>query len=290
MKVTKAVIPLGGLATRFLPASKSVPKEMFPVIDKPIIQYLVEELSEAGITDILFLIGRGRESLLNHFDKNPELNEHLFKNEKYDLLEPVNKQNKLANCHYIRCYETNGVAKALLYGENFVGSSPFVVLFGDEMFYNKDISATKQMLNEFEKTNKAVIGCVNVKKEYVSKYGIVDIETKDGVDYVKNMVEKPQPEEAPSTLASVGKYVLTSDIFEIIKNNKVLDRERNFTQALTELAKQNNLVCVTLDGERYDTGSKLGYILANINYALKDETIKESLLKEMKSIIEKIDK
>ena len=190
MKITKAVIPLGGLATRFLPASKSIPKEMFPIVDKPIVEYLVEELSESGITDIIFLVGRGREALLNHFDKNPELNQFLTEHNKTELLDKVNSQPKLANIHYIRCYETNGVAKALLLAENFVNSSPFVVLFGDEMFYNKDISATKQMLDEFEKTNKSVIACVNVKKEEVSSEGVVAINEENGIKNVVDMVEK----------------------------------------------------------------------------------------------------
>ena len=284
MKITKAVIPLGGYATRFLPASKSIPKEMFPVVDKPILQYLVEELSNAGITDILFLIGRGKEAILNHFDKNPELNHFLKKNEKFELLDKANYPCKLANIHYIRCYEPNGVANALLLAENFVGTSPFVVLFGDEMFFNPNLSATQQLVDEFERTHKSVIGCVNVKKEEVSSYGVVELENRDGIKFVKNMVEKPKVEEAPSTLISVGKYVLTSEIFEHIKNNSELDRERNFTQALTEVAKNNNLVCVELDGKRFDTGTKLGYVMANVFYALNDSDVKDKLLSELSSM------
>ena len=153
------------------------------------------------------------------------------------------------------------------------------------MFYNKNISATKQMLSEFEKTNKSIIGCVNIDKNEVSSYGVVETKNIDGINFVSNMVEKPKPEEAKSTLISVGKYILTKDIFKHIKNNNILDREKNFTQALVEMAKEDNLVCVSLKGERYDTGSKLGYILANINYALKDDELKNKLLFEMKKII-----
>ena len=285
MKITKAVIPLGGYATRFLPASKSVPKEMFAVVDKPILQYLVEELSNAGITDILFLIGRGKEAILNHFDKNPELDNFLIKNNKLDLLEKANSSCNLAKLHYLRCYEANGVAKALLLAENFVGDSPFIVAFGDEMFYSSNISATQQIIEEYNKTDKSIIGCVNVKREEVSSYGVIDIEEKDGVKFVRNMVEKPKVEDAPSTLIANGKYLLTPNIFKYIKENKVLDREKNFTEALIEVAKKDGLVAKQLDGVRYDTGSKVGYILANVFYALKDEEINKKLKSELKELL-----
>ncbi len=282
MSIKKAVIPLGGLATRFLPASKAVPKAMFPVVDKPIVQYLVEELSACGVTDILILVGRNNEAILNHFDKFPEMNFALQRDNKLALLEKAEKPCKLANIFYKRIYDPNGVADAVMNTKTFVGSDPFFVVFGDELFYNSEKSSIKQMVELYDKTNKCIIGCYNVDKKDVSKYGIMAIDNVDGILNVTNIVEKPKVEEAPSTLSAVGKYVLTPDVFDILDEvSKNFNKETNYTEALNILAHTGNLVAADLVGERYDTGGKLGYLLANVSYGLKDPEIAEKFKEEL---------
>ena len=277
MKIKKAIIPLGGLATRFLPASKSVPKTMFPVVDKPILQYLIEELSESGVTEILLLVGRNNEAILNHFDKTPELDDILLKENKIEFYNKAHKPCTLANILYKRVYEPKGVADVVLQAEHFVNNEPFIVAFGDEMFYNKEKSAVQQMIEIFEKTNTNIIGCYNVDKKDVHKYGIMKTQDENGFLKVKGIVEKPKPENAPSTLSAVGKYILKSEVFDILKelNNNKFNKEKNFTEALDILATNDKLIACDLIGERYDTGSKTGYLLANVAYGLKDEEINQ---------------
>lgn len=286
MKVKKAIIPLGGMSTRFLPASKSIPKEMFPVVDKPIIQYLIEELSASGITDILLIIGRNRECLMKHFDEAPELFKMLEKENKVELLKKAKHPCNLANLSYLKILEPNGVADALMNAKEFICDEPFIVAFGDEMFYNPSFSATKQLLKEFEKVNKSVIGCYEIPKEDVYKYGIMKVKNVNDALQVESIIEKPKIDESPSTLCAVGKYLLTSDIFNKIEEVSVnFDKEKNFTQALNLLALDNNLVACNLKGERYDTGTKFGYLLANVCYALHDDEISKQFMDELKKII-----
>lgn len=286
MSIKKAIIPLGGLATRFLPASKAVPKGMFPVVDKPILQYLVEELSECGVTEILILVGRNNEAVFNHFDKIPELYDVLQRDNKLALLEKAEKPCKLANILYKRIYEPRGVADVIMQTKTFVGNDPFFVVFGDELFYNNEKSSIKQMIELFDKTGKCVIGCYSVDKKDVSKYGIMAIDNVDGILNVTNIVEKPKVEEAPSTLSAVGKYVLTADVFEILEEvNKNFNKETNYTEALNILAHNGKLVASDLVGERYDTGGKLGYLLANVAYGLKDPEIADKLKEELTKML-----
>lgn len=288
MSVKKAIIPVGGLATRFLPASKAVPKCMFPVVDKPILQYLVEELSECGVTEILILVGRNNEAVFNHFDKVPELYDILQRDNKQAFLQKADKPCHIANITYKRIYEPRGVADVVMHAKSFVGNDPFFVVFGDELFYNSEISSIKQMSDLYNKTNKCVIGCYNVDKKDVSKYGIMAINNVDGVLNVTGIVEKPKVEEAPSTLSAVGKYILTSDVFGILeKVTQNFNKETNYTETLNVLAKTGKLVASDLIGERYDTGSKLGYLLANIAYGLKDVEISDKLKAEIKKMLDK---
>ncbi len=285
MKVKKAIIPLSGLATRFLPASKSVPKEMFPVVDKPIIQYLIEELSACGVTDILLLIGRNRECLMNHFDKTPELFETLEKENKFELLDKALKPCKLATITYKRVYEPRGVAEALLIAKEFTCGEPFIVAFGDEMFYNPNLSATQQLINEFNNVKHSVLGCYEIPKEDVYKYGILDVKQNKNGLLIETIVEKPAVDKAPSNLCAIGKYLLTNDIFEKLEiANENFNKETNFTDALELLAKDDKLYALTLKGERFDTGTKLGYVMANIFYALQDNDISNQLKNEISKL------
>ena len=286
MRITKAIIPLGGLSTRFLPASKSVPKCMFPVVDKPIIQYLIEELSACGVTEILILLGRNNEAIQNHFDKAPELESILLQDNKLSLLEKSFRTYQLANISYKRLPEPKGVADALLQAKSFICNEPFVLIFGDEMLYNKNCNAIEQMLKVYNKTKQSVIGCYNVDKKDTYKYGIMQLEEKNGVNKVISIVEKPKPENAPSTLSAIGKYILEYDFFDILQDvSKNFDKEKNFTDSLNMLAKRNKLVACEIDGERFDTGNKLGFILANIAYGLRDEEISEELKKQVINLL-----
>lgn len=278
MSVKKAIIPLGGLATRFLPASKAVPKAMFPVVDKPILQYIVEELSACGVTDILILVGRNNEAVLNHFDKFPELNERLVSDGKLALLDKAEQPCNLANIVYKRMYEPRGVADVIMQTKTFVGTDPFVVVFGDELFYNSQTSSIKQMLDVYDKTKKNIVGCYAVDPDEVYKYGIMAIDAVDDILNITKIVEKPKVGEAPSTLSAVGKYILNYEVFDILDEvSKNFNKETNYTEALNILAEQGRLVACDLVGERYDTGGKLGYLLANVAYGLKDGDISEEL-------------
>lgn len=287
MSVKKAIIPLGGLATRFLPASKAVPKGMFPVVDKPILQYIIEELSEAGVTDILLLVGRNNEAILNHFDKFPELNENLTRDGKFALLEKAEKPVHLARILYKRMYDPRGVADVVMNARTFIGNDPFFMVYGDELFYNENSSSIKQMIDVYNQTQKAVVGCYSVDPKDVYKYGIMAIDNVDGILNITHMVEKPKVEEAPSTLSAVGKYILNPDVFEVIEEvSKNFNKEKNFTEALNILAGQGKVVACDLKGERYDTGSKLGYLLANVAYGLKDKEICEELKNNLITMLE----
>ncbi len=284
MKIKKAIIPAGGLATRFLPASKAIPKEMFPIVDKPILQYLIEELSSAGIEEVLIVIGRGKEAIPRHFDKAPELYDNLTKNNKTEFLALADSPCHLAKITYLYAYEPNGVANVVMSAKSFVNNEPFVMVFGDELILNPEISATQQMIELFNKTNLSVIGCKAVPGSETHKYGIMKLEKKHGIDYVVDMVEKPKS-NPPSNLSAVGKYLLMPEIFDVIEsvleNNK--NKETSFTESLRELGQHGKLVSCDISGKRFDTGSKLGFIVANIEYALSNPEIGNELNEYLKN-------
>ncbi|UMZ74734.1 UTP--glucose-1-phosphate uridylyltransferase GalU [Natranaerofaba carboxydovora] len=287
-KVKKAVIPAAGLGTRFLPATKAVPKEMLPILDKPTIQYIVEEAIESGIEDILIITSRGKEAIENHFDKAYELEDTLLKKEKHDLLEKVQKTSDI-NIHYIRQKEPLGLGHAILYAKKFVGDEPFGVMLGDDIVVNRDgAPCLKQMIDIYEKDKASVIGVKQVPDEEVSRYGIVKKTGKetDKASQVDELVEKPPLEEAPSNLAIMGRYVISPRVFELLEKTKPgSGGEIQLTDALNDLAKKESVVAYEFEGIRYDAGDLLGYLKTTVEFALHREDISEDFKKYLENLL-----
>ncbi len=285
MRVRKAVIPAAGLGTRLLPATKAQPKEMLPVVDKPALHYVVEEAVEAGIEDILIITGRGKRAIVDYFDAYPELEEHLKRSGKYDLLEEVREITELANIYYVRQKVPRGLGDAILYAERFVDDEPFAVLLGDDIIISNP-PCTKTLIELHEEFGGNVIAVEEVPKDLVSRYGIIKPEiVRDGVYRVVDIVEKPRVEEAPSNLATMGRYVLTPKIFEYLKKiGPGYGGEIQLTDALRESLKGVSLHAYRLKGRRYDVGDKLGYIIANIELALMREELRSKLAEYLKSV------
>lgn len=285
MTITKAVIPAAGLGTRLLPATKSQPKEMLPVVDKPVLHYVVEEAVGSGIEDILIITGRGKRAIVDYFDAYPELENHLLKNGKYDLLKELRRITELANIYYIRQRNPRGLGDALLYAESFVGDEPFAVLLGDDITISNP-PCTKLLIELYEKYNENVIAVEEVKKEEVTKYGIIDPEEiENGVYRVKDIIEKPSADEAPSNLATMGRYVLTPKIFHYLKKiGPGHGGEIQLTDALRASLKDHELYAFHFKGRRYDVGDKFGFIRANIELALDREDIGRKVREYLKSL------
>ncbi|MBE8539377.1 UTP--glucose-1-phosphate uridylyltransferase GalU [Geoglobus acetivorans] len=278
MDIKKAVIPAAGLGTRFLPVTKSMPKEMLPIIDKPVIHYVVEEAIRSGIEDILIITGRGKRAIEDYFDTSPELELHLKRNNKKELEKVVREISSLADIHYIRQKEPRGLGDAILKAEKHVGDEPFAVLLGDDILIN-DIPATKQLIEVFSKVNSTVIGVERVPFDRVYKYGIID-GVKNGELYeVRNLVEKPRPEEAPSNLGIAGRYILTPDIFDCVRETKPgVGGEIQLTDALKLLLQKQKIYAYEIRGERYDIGDKLEYVRAILDFALERADLKEAII------------
>jgi UTP--glucose-1-phosphate uridylyltransferase len=280
-KITKAVFPVAGLGTRFLPATKANPKEMLPVVDKPLIQYAAEEAVAAGITELIFITGRTKRSITDHFDKAYELETELEKNGKFKQLEIV--KNILPDgvtCIYIRQSEPLGLGHAVLCAKPIIGDQPFAVILPDDLIDDGSRGVTRQLIDKYEQESKSIIAVENVPKEDTSKYGIVDTsESKhDSLFKISSIVEKPEPKDAPSTLGVVGRYVLNPEIFTCLEETpKGAGNEIQLTDAISMLLRKESVYAYEFEGTRYDCGSKLGYIQATIQYALKDEEIKEEL-------------
>lgn len=276
-KVTKAVIPAAGLGTRFLPATKACPKEMLPIIDKPTIQYIIEEAINSGITDILIITGRTKRAIEDHFDSSPELEYNLEKNGKFELLEMIHKISNI-NVFYIRQKEPKGLGHAILCAKRFIGDEPFAVLLGDDVVYNDEYPCMKQLIDVYDKTNASVLGCQLVPQDKVSSYGIVDGSPTDdpSIYTVRDMVEKPAVDKAPSRMAVLGRYVISPEIFEILENTEPgKGGEIQLTDALKVLAKRENMTALDFKGRRYDVGDKLGFLEATVEYALRREDIRD---------------
>lgn len=286
-QITKAVIPAAGLGTRFLPATKACPKEMLPIVDKPTIQYIIEEALASGIKDILIISGHNKRAIEDHFDRNPELELNLEEHGKADLLEQV-KAIADINIHYIRQKEPKGLGHAILCAKSFVGDEPFAVLLGDDVVYNDEKPCLKQLIDVYNTTGGSVLGCQTVPQEKVSSYGIVASEaTADECIFkVNDMVEKPAVEEAPSRLAVLGRYVITPEIFSILERTEPgRGGEIQLTDALKVLAKQQNMYAYDFIGRRYDVGDKQGYLEATVEYALRREDLKDKFLEYLKGIV-----
>lgn len=285
MKIKKAVIPAAGLGTRVLPASKAMPKEMLPIVDKPAIQYIVEEAVKSGIEDILIITSRGKTIVEDHFDRSPELEDRLLasgKQQQYD--EIVNIAN-MANIQYVRQKETKGLGHAVLCAKSFVGDEPFAVLYGDDVIIG-DNPVCKQLCDAYEKYGKGVVGIKEVPEELVMKYCSLDTKPlSDNLYEVRNMIEKPKKEEIISNYAILGRCVLPSSIFEILENTKPgAGGELQLTDAMRELAVKEGMIGVDFDGTRYDMGNKLGVLQAIVEVGLKHPETGEGFREYLKKI------
>jgi len=286
MKVKKAVIPAAGFGTRFLPATKSMPKEMLTIVDRPAIHYNVEELIEAGIEDILIIIGRNKEEIPNYFDRSPELEILLREKHKEELYDLTERISNMANIHYVRQRDAKGLGHAVYCAKTFVGNEPFALLLGDDLVYSK-MPCIKQLANMYDKYESTIIGVQSVPRDQVNKYGIVDgIKVDDDLYEVKNLIEKPSIEEAPSNIAILGRYILTPDIFEMIeKTPPGKGDEIQLTDALRLLQEKKELYAYEFDGKRYDTGDKLGYLKATVEYALRNDELSDDFREYLRTII-----
>lgn len=284
-KIKKAIIPAAGLGTRFLPATKAMPKEMLPILDKPTIQYIVEEAARAGIEDIIIVTGKHKRAIEDHFDNQKELEMILEEKGKTDLLEKVNYSTELANIFYVRQKEQKGLGHAIYSARQFIGDEPFAVLLGDDIVESTQ-PAIKQLMNTYEETGKSVIGVQEVDENDTHRYGIIDPLSKSGRQYeVNQFVEKPKQGTAPSNLAIMGRYVLTPDIFEYLANQgKGAGGEIQLTDAIERMNKESHVYAYDFEGERYDVGEKLGFVKTTIEFALKDQEMNEALTKFIKQL------
>lgn len=286
MKVKKAIIPAAGLGTRFLPATKAQPKEMLPIVDKPTIQYIIEEAIASGIEEILIITGRNKKCIEDHFDKSVELEMELEKSGKNELLELVRDISDMVDIHYIRQKEPRGLGHAIHCAKTFVGNEPFAVLLGDDVVYS-DKPCLKQLMECYDEYKTSILGVQTVPEEDVSKYGIVDgIHIEDRVYKVKDLVEKPKREEAPTNVAILGRYIITPQIFEILENTAPgKGNEIQLTDALKTLISQEAMYAYDFEGRRYDVGDKQGFLEATVEYALRREDLKEGFTEYLKSIL-----
>lgn len=278
MKVKKAIIPAAGLGTRFLPATKAQPKEMLPIVDKPTIQYIIEEAVEAGIQDIIIVTGRNKRSIEDHFDRSIELELELEKGKKQEMLDMVKEISEMANIHYIRQKEPRGLGHAILAAQHFIGNEPFAVLLGDDVVVSKQ-PCLGQMLDVFREYQTSILGVQAVAHEVVNKYGIIAGKQVDERVYkVRDMVEKPSLEEAPSNIAVLGRYIITPEIFGFLETQDAgQGGEIQLTDALKRLAKEQAMYAYDFKGHRYDVGTKTGFIQANIEFALRSEELKDEM-------------
>lgn len=283
--VRKAVIPAAGLGTRFLPATKASPKEMLPLVDKPLIQYAVEEAVASGIEDIIIITGRGKRAIEDHFDRSFELEENLKGNGKSQLLKDIRRISRLANFCYVRQAEALGLGHAVLCAQHLIGDEPFAVILGDEVIDAKT-PALAQLIEIFDTGNGAVLGVQKVRRNEVSHYGIVEAERiADGLHRIIDLVEKPTPAQAPSRYAVIGRYVLSPDIFPILQRTTPgKNREIQLTDALRQLAKQAPSYAKEIVGQRYDAGDKLGFLQATVEFALKNPTLGRSFSAYLKQV------
>lgn len=286
MKITKAVIPAAGLGTRFLPATKAVPKEMLPIVDTPTLQYIIEEASASGIEDILIITGRGKRAIEDHFDKSYELENELKRAGKLDFIEQIEPISSLANIHYVRQKEALGLGHAIYCAKSFVGNDPFAVLLGDDIVH-AETPCLKQMIDVYDQYSCSVLGVQEVEKSDISKYGIIKPEAvSERVYKVLDMVEKPKAEVAPSNIAVLGRYIINPEIFECLENVKPgAGGEIQLTDALSMLAAKQPVYAYNFVGTRYDVGNKMGFLKATVEQALRRDDIKDEFFKYLETIV-----
>lgn len=291
MKIKKAVIPAAGLGTRVLPASKSVPKEMLNIVDKPAIQYIVEEAAAAGIEDILIITNRGKGVIEDHFDHSYELEDQLSKNPaKKSIYDVVKQTADIANVYFIRQKETKGLGHAILKAKSFIGNDPFAILYGDDVIVNYDgHPVTKQLVDTYEKYGKGVVGVKEVPRKDVSKYCSLDVTPLEGnLMNVHNIIEKPTEEQIMSCYSILGRVVVPADVFDYLEEdlrNTPEGTELYFTDTLTRLAKEKGLIAQDFDGIRYDMGNKLGIMKANCEIALTHPEIGDDFKAYLKELV-----
>ncbi len=285
-QITKIVIPSAGFGTRFLPATKAQPKEMLPIVDKPAIQYIVEEAVASGIKTVIFVISQNKTSIEDHFDRNLELERHLEKSGKLEVLSKLRKISEMADFIFIRQKGPYGNGTPVLNAKSVIGDEPFAVVWGDDLVESKK-PRLKQLMEVYEEYKNPVLTAYLVSDEETKKYGIIDgEEVKPGVLRVKNIVEKPGPEKAPSRIASIGGYILTPDIFEALEETPLgKDNELWLVDGIFNLAKKRPIYACLIEGEHHDVGSKAGWIKANIKYALKDKEVGPEIKSYLKSIV-----
>ena len=286
MKVRKAIIPAAGLGTRFLPATKAQPKEMIPIVDKPTIQYIVEEAAAAGIEDILIISGRNKRAIEDHFDKSYELEEELHRKGKQELLSVVEEISNIANIHYIRQKEAKGLGHAIYCAKSFIGEEPFAVLLGDDIVDSQK-PCIKQLINIYDEYQTTILGVQKVPLQDVSKYGIIEgTQIDERVFKVKGLVEKPEVEQAPSNIAILGRYIISPRIFEFLeaatpgKNGEIW-----LTDALEKLMEKEAMYAYNFEGDRFDVGDRIGFLKATVEFALKREDLREDFSVYLKNKI-----
>ncbi|MBR3499176.1 MAG: UTP--glucose-1-phosphate uridylyltransferase GalU [Selenomonadaceae bacterium] len=290
MKVRKAVIPAAGLGTRFLPATKSQPKEMLPIVDKPTIQYIIEEAASAGVEDIIVVTGRNKRSIEDHFDRSIELELELERKGKEELLQMVRAIPAIANIHFIRQKQPLGLGHAVLTASHFIGDEPFAVLLGDDVVVARK-PVLQQMVEVFNKYKTSILGVQEVSADVVHKYGIVDCNHVDENIYkVKDLVEKPKREEAPSRIAILGRYILTPTIFSYLETQTPgAGGEIQLTDGLKRLAQNEAMYAYIFKGHRYDVGTKMGFLQANIEFALRSPEVADDLKKYLDALHENME-
>lgn len=284
-KIKKAIIPAAGLGTRFLPATKAMPKEMLPILDKPTIQYIVEEAARAGIEDIIIVTGKHKRAIEDHFDIQKELETTLYEKGKLELLDRVQYSTELANIFYVRQKEQKGLGHAIYTAKQFIGNEPFAVLLGDDIV-ESDNPAIKQLMEQYEATGKSVIGVQTVPETETHRYGIIEPKSQDERLYeVNQFVEKPEQGTAPSNLAIMGRYVLSPKIFDYLETQtEGSGGEIQLTDAIERLNKDDKVYAYDFEGQRYDVGEKIGFVKTTIEYALKDEEMRDEILRYIQSL------
>ena len=277
--VRKAIIPAAGLGTRFLPATKSQPKEMLPIVDKPTLQYIIEEAIESGIEEILIVTGRSKKSIEDHFDRSVELELELEQKGKTEVLKMVQDISNMVNIHYIRQKEPKGLGHAIYCAKSFIGNEPFAVLLGDDIV-DSEKPCLKQLIEAYNEYKTSILGVQEVDKQDTDKYGILDAKYIENRVYkVKDMIEKPKVEEAPSNIAILGRYIITPDIFDILENQEPgKGGEIQLTDALKTLVAHKAIYAYNFEGKRYDVGDKLGFLEATVDFALKRPELRDKFI------------
>jgi len=286
MKVRKAIIPAAGLGTRFLPATKAQPKEMLPIVDKPTIQFIIEEAIASGIEDILIITGRGKRAIEDHFDRSLELEEELSKKGQEELLAQVRQIAELCSIHYIRQKEARGLGHAIYCAKAFIGDEPFAVLLGDDIV-DSEVPCLKQLIDAYDEYQTTILGVQPVPMEDVSKYGIVEGKQVDERIYkVRTLVEKPDTDKAPSNVAILGRYIINPTIFRYLENaTPGKNGEIQLTDSLCELARKEPMYAYDFIGRRYYVGNKLGFLQATVEFALKREDLKYDFEAYLRSLL-----